>query len=269
MQKTYDFIEGRCPVFISMPHSGVDIPAEIEIRMTSSAKEKTDTDWYLEQLYDFAAARGYFLISPIYNRYLIDLNRSEEDTNLYPGQDTTSLCPTSQFDKQSVYLQGKEPDKSEIKKRIEQYWRPYHQKIDSVLHNLKVQFGGAVLFEAHSIKSEVPRFFEGKLADFNFGNNDNRSCSPDLMQSIDEWIPQGYSKVINGRFKGGYITRAYGNPTNNIHSIQLELSQATYMNEEQLSYNSDKAQVVQKQLIEMFKIIDKFASVKLLKNNRR
>lgn len=256
--EVFKFVEGTRPILISMPHNGIQIPQNLLPSMTESAKTMVDTDWYLDQLYHFAADNGCYLINPKYSRYVIDLNRPQDDKNLYPGQDTTELCPTTQFDKQPIYLFGKEPTEHDISERVEKYWQPYHQKLSSTLAQIKKKFGTALLFEAHSIKSEVPRFFEGILPDFNFGDYNHNSCAKKLIDSITEWCPQGYSKVVNGRFKGGYITRAYGVPEQNVHAVQLELSQATYMDEEKLDYDYEKAERVQPSLEEMFEIFYQF-----------
>jgi len=243
-----------------MPHNGVEIPTQIQQTMTDSALKLTDTDWFLDRLYQFTKELGCYVIEPYNSRYLIDLNRPQDNANLYPGQDTTELCPTSQFDLNPIYLKGKEPSEVEINQRVQNYWIPYHNRIRSTLENIKNEFGIALLFEAHSIKSHVPRFFNGRLPDFNFGNLDGRTCSAKLTRKLEEWQPEGYSKVINGRFKGGYITRAYASPDRSIHAIQLELSQATYMDEQSLSYDPKNALKVQKSLQQMFDIFQQFVS---------
>lgn len=253
---TFKFTQGTIPILVSMPHNGIQIPADIASKMTSSALKVVDTDWYLDRLYQFAQEQGCYMISPIYNRYVIDLNRSNENVNLYPGQDTTELCPTSQFNKQPIYLNGKEPSETEIEDRIEKYWKPYHQQLQLTLKQMKERFGVALLFEAHSIKSVVPRFFEGQLADFNFGNNDGKSCSDEFIQALVNWNMADYSKVINGRFKGGFITREYSDPKSNIHTLQLELSQATYLDEVSLNYHEEKAELVQVKLRELIKLFN-------------
>lgn len=254
----YDYIEGTRPILISMPHNGISIAKTMLPRMTESAKMLVDTDWYLDQLYGFAKEQGCYMICPKYSRYVIDLNRPRNDESLYPGQDTTELCPTTQFDKQPIYLDGDVPDKNEIVQRVNDFWVPYHSRLRDTLDELKQMFGGALLFEAHSIKSEVPRFFEGQLPDFNFGNFNNTTCSQELTNLVDNWKPRGYSKVLNGRFKGGYITRAYGAPEDNIHSIQLELSQATYMDEKYLRLDSGKSDSVRPELEQMLEIFCQF-----------
>ncbi len=254
----FEFVEGDRPILISMPHNGIQIPQNLLPLMTESAKVMVDTDWYLDQLYQFAVNDGCYLINPKYSRYVIDLNRPQDDQNLYPGQDTTELCPTTQFDKQPIYQFGKEPSDLDIGERVEKFWQPYHKKLQTTLAQMKKKFGAALLFEAHSIKSVVPRFFDGKLPDFNFGDYNHNSCSKKLIDQIAGWYPQGYSKVVNGRFKGGYITRAYGLPKEKIHAIQLELSQATYMDEEKLTYDPSKAEQVHPKLKEMFEFFYQF-----------
>jgi N-formylglutamate deformylase len=260
--KIFQYSEGTRPILVSMPHNGTQIPQVIEQRMTDSAKRLVDTDWYLDQLYQFAHEQGCYLISPQFHRYVIDLNRPHDDANLYPGQDTTGLCPTTQFDRQPIYLPDEIPEQVEIEQRVAQYWLPYHQQIRSTLAEIKQQFGAALLFEAHSIKSIVPRFFDGKLPDFNFGNFNNTTCDDQLTELLEKWQPNGYSKVINGRFKGGFITREYGNPKKEIHSIQLELSQATYMNETTLALDAKMCERVTPSLQQMFDIFFQFIESK-------
>ena len=256
----FEFIEGNRPILISMPHNGVQIPKDLIPLMTRSAKAMVDTDWFLDQLYRFAVENGCYLINPKFSRYVIDLNRPQDDQNLYPGQDTTELCPTTQFDQQPIYQPGKVPTDLDISNRVSKYWKPYHAKLQMALDEIKSKFGAVLLFEAHSIKSVVPRFFEGKLPDFNFGDYNHQSCDIRLINKIEEWQPQAYTKVVNGRFKGGYITRAYGQPEKNIHAIQLELSQATYLNEDKLSFDPKKAKRVESKLKEMFEIFYQFIS---------
>lgn len=246
-----------------MPHNGEKIPAEIAENMTASALDVVDTDWYMDKIYHFTKIMGCSVINPYYSRYVIDLNRPENDEPLYPGADTTELCPTTQFDSQSVYLPGKAPSSDDIELRIRNYWQPYHQQLEKSLKQIKAQFGYVLLFEAHSIKSVVPRFFAGKLADFNFGNYNQKTCSNELTQLIKSWDPKEYSKVVNGRFKGGHITRYYADPENQIETLQLELSQATYMNEELLEYNENKANKVIIVIQDLFENIRKYSLLKM------
>lgn len=236
MTTPFHFTAGNMPLLISMPHVGTTIPHAIATKMTDAALLRADTDWNLPLLYNMAEELGASVIRADYSRYVIDLNRPKEDSNLYPGQDTTGLCPIDTFAKQPLYQEGYTPDEEEIAQRISSYWQPYHDQLQAELNRLRTQHGIAVLWDAHSIASEVPRFFPGKLPDLNFGTNDEQSCSPVLQEELKRVMEnlgntRSFSYVINGRFKGGYITRHYGQPPNNIHSIQLEMSQCVYMNE--------------------------------------
>jgi len=261
MSSSYTLIKGSVPLLISMPHNGQDIPPVIADNMTEQAKLVPDTDWYKDKLYDFAIEMGAYILMPKYNRYVIDLNRDPQGVDLYPGANSTELCPTTAFDQSALYLPDKKPDQDEINSRIALYWQPYHQAIKSTLADIKAQFGGGVLLEAHSILSHVPRFFDGQLPDFNFGTANGESCSPALLAAVDSVDFSPYSTIANGRFKGGYITRAYGNPENNIHALQLELSQRTYMNEPSNEYNETLAAEVKPKLKALVECLITFAKV--------
>ncbi|QBY04279.1 N-formylglutamate deformylase [Thalassotalea sp. HSM 43] len=258
-QASYTLIEGSLPLLISMPHNGTEIPEDIKAVMTDVAGKVEDTDWYLDRLYDFAKAMGAYILMPKYNRYVIDLNRDPSGVSLYPGADTTELCPTSSFKSESLYLAGKKPDQQEIDRRVDLYWQPYHQAISDTLAQIKQRFGKAVMLEAHSIASVVPRFFDGQLPDFNFGNNSGESCAAEMLHAIEQLDFAPYSQVSNGRFKGGYITRAYAKPDANIHTLQLELSQRTYLDEDTLDYDQQKADAVKPKLHNLVKQLIEFA----------
>lgn len=246
----FHFHQGTVPMLISMPHVGTSIPAEISAQLMPVAQDKADTDWHLPLLYNMAQALGASVIHAEYSRYVIDLNRSSDDSQLYPGQDTTGLCPVDTFAKQALYPEGKAPDAAEVQRRIARYWQPYHQQLQTELARLKALHGRVILWDAHSIASQVPRFFQGKLPDLNFGTADQRSCAASLQQALAVTL-QGpaempYSHVFNGRFKGGYITRQYGQPAQHIHAVQLEMSQCIYMNEAApYAYRPDLAAQVQ------------------------
>lgn len=227
------------PILLSMPHVGTKIPQIIAGNMTSAALKMPDTDWHLPLLYDMAEAYDVSVLSAIYMRYVIDLNRPPDDISLYPGQDTTGICPIDTFDKQPIYLNGKIPNEAEIRIRIKLYWKQYHLKLKSELHRIHSIHGVALLWDAHSIASYVPRFFSGKLPDLNFGTADLQSCNVSLQEALIEVMQNSehakkYSYVFNGRFKGGYITRSYGVPAINIHAVQLEMNQCIYMHENPL-----------------------------------
>jgi len=259
MESSYQLTIGKLGLLISMPHNGQTIPKAIQQTMTNCANDVSDTDWQMDTLYDFALAMGASIISPNYSRYVIDLNRNPDGEALYAGADNTELCPTTTFAHQPLYLTDQQPSAKEVAARVEQYWQPYHHAIAKTLALLTQQYSKVVLLDAHSIKSQVPRFFSGSLPDFNFGSADGSSCDPALMARIQQLDLTPYSSVINGRFKGGYITRAYGDPDNNIHAIQLELSQRTYMDEEQACYNEDKAQQVKQKLHHMVQCLIDFS----------
>lgn len=250
MQPIYIFDERSIPLLVSMPHSGIFIPNDIQRQMTAIANEKIDTDWHLPLLYNMLKELGASKIQAQYSRYVIDLNRSSNDENLYPGQDTTGLCPVDTFEKQALYI-NQVPSKEEVQRRVDVYWKPYHQKIQEELDRLVSLHGIAILWDAHSIASQVPRFFEGKLTDLNFGTADQKSCSLELQNELQNSLSNSpnaaqFSWVFNGRFKGGYITRQYGEPEKNIHAVQLEMSQCLYMNEESpFLYREDLAEKIQ------------------------
>jgi N-formylglutamate deformylase len=229
-------------MLISIPHMGTRIPADIAKTMTPVALRTDDCDWHLDRLYAFARRMGASILSPSCARYVIDLNRPPDGANLYPGQDTTGLLPVDTFDKQPLYSEGHLPDEAEIARRRDLYWRPYHEALKSELAALQVTHGKVLLWEAHSIRSHVPRFFEGRLPDFNFGTSNAASAVAGLANELVSVVERfgGYSAIANGRFKGGYITREYGKPALGIHAVQLELSQITYM-QEQMPYAYDDA----------------------------
>lgn len=233
---------GHLPLLISMPHVGTFIPDPIAARMTDVARYVDDTDWHLERLYAFAARRGASIIAPTHARYVIDLNRPPDGANLYPGQDTTGLLPVDTFDKMPLYRPGCEPTDEEIARRRVRYWQPYHEALAQELAALKAVRGKVLLWEAHSIRSHVPRFFEGRLPDFNFGTAGGESAASGMAEALAACVSRhgGYTSVANGRFKGGYITRRYGSPREGIHAVQLELSQITYM-QEMRPYRYDEA----------------------------
>lgn len=249
----YSLFKGNSPLLISMPHIGQKIPADIACLMTEEAHQLKDTDWYVDNLYDFSIELGASCIKPENSRYVIDLNRGIDGVNLYPGANSTELCPLSTFNLSPIYRDNKPLTTEEVDRRITQYWLPYHHQIKQILAEIKAEYGFAILLDAHSILSEVPRFFEGQLPDFNWGTANGESCSEEILEVIKGVNYQPYSMVCNQRFKGGYITREYGDPKNNIHAIQLELSQKTYMNEDALTYNETLAEQVKpllKQMVE-------------------
>lgn len=228
----FHFRQGNVPLLISIPHLGTEIPAKVRAQMTDVAGLVADTDWHLDRLYDFATAMGASVLGARFSRYVIDLNRPSTGESLYPGQTTTGLCPTETFRGEPLYLQAGAPDSPEIAHRLNAYWRPYHAKLRLELDRLKAEFGQVLLWEAHSIASVLPRLFEGKLPDLNLGTNGGGSCDARVLDAITSTLSdERFTWVANGRFKGGYITRAYGQPDQGVHAVQLEMCQSTYMNE--------------------------------------
>jgi N-formylglutamate deformylase len=250
----FRFKAGSIPLLVSIPHVGTDIPDDIAAHLAPCALARADTDWHLAELYDFAADMGASTLAARWSRYVIDLNRPPEDTNLYPGLDTTGLCPVDTFGRAPLYRDGMTPDAAEVARRLESYWRPYHRQLRAELERLLALHGRVVLWDAHSIASRVPRFFEGRLPDLNFGTAGGKSCSLQLegeMIRVAE-AQDRFSFVFNGRFKGGHITRHYGNPAGGVHAIQLEMCQCLYMDEAPpFDYRPDVAAKVQPLLREL------------------
>ncbi|MDB5928736.1 MAG: N-formylglutamate amidohydrolase [Polaromonas sp.] len=232
-EPAFRFRQGTQPLLISMPHVGTHVPPALAARFTPQARDVPDTDWHLERLYGFAEALGASVLAATHSRYVIDLNRPPDDQNLYPGQDTTGLCPVDTFDKAPIYAAGDLPDEKEISARRDAIWLPYHRQLQAELDRLKAAHGTVVLWDAHSIRSVLPRFFDGTLPDLNFGTANGASCDPALAQALLQIgeAANGYRAVLNGRFKGGHITRQYGRPADGVHAVQLEMTQCSYMRE--------------------------------------
>ncbi len=248
MSDVFNLHRGNAPLLVSLPHDGSQIPDELAARMTPSARRAPDTDWHVARLYDFARRLGASILVPHWSRYVIDLNRGEDDTSLYPGQNTTGLCPVVQFSGDPVYLPGKQPDAVEVSARVERYWRPYHEALRVELDRLHAVHGRVVLWEGHSIKGcGLPFLFEGRLADLNLGTADGASCSAPLQARLEAVLAgqSNYDWLANGRFKGGQITRHYGEPDNGIDAVQLETSQRCYMDEATFEYDGGKASGLQ------------------------
>jgi N-formylglutamate deformylase len=244
----YQFKAGSAPLLVSMPHVGTDIPDDIAARLTPAGLQRADTDWHLRDLYAHLEELGVSVLSARWSRYVIDLNRPPEDTNLYPGMNTTGLCPNDTFHSEPLYRPGQEATEGEVAARLERYWRPYHRKLGAELERLRALHGRVVLWDAHSIASVCPRFFEGKLPDLNFGTADGASCDPALQAAVTgvAHAQDRFTVAVNGRFKGGYITRHYGQPAQGAHAIQLEMCQSLYMNEDSpFDYRPEHAARVQ------------------------
>ncbi len=235
-------------MLVSIPHLGREIPSEISASMSAVAANNDDCDWHLDRLYAFVKELGASVITPTCSRYVIDLNRPPDGQNLYPGQKTTGLVPVDTFDEKPLYPDGRAPSQEEIARRREKYWKPYHEALMQELARPREVHGGALFWDAHSIRSRVPRLFNGVLPDFNWGTGGGSSAAPGLAENLARIVhPDGrYSAVANGRFTGGYITRQYGRPEQNVHAVRLELSQRNYMEEQMpYRYDDDRAEMIQ------------------------
>ena len=248
--ETFTLHRGTAPLLVSVPHDGTEVPAAIAARLTPEARRVPDTDWHVARLYDFARELGASLLVPRYSRYVIDLNRGEDDVSLYPGQNTTGLCPVVRFSGDPVYLEGQAPSEDEVRARVQTYWHPYHAALRDELARLHAVHGRVVLWEAHSIRGEVPFLFEGRLPDLNLGTAGGTSCSPARQARLEAVLAaqQRYDFVANGRFKGGHITRHYGEPARGIDAVQLEISQRTYMDEDSFAWDQARAGALQRLL---------------------
>ena len=242
----YTLHRGTRPLLISMPHVGTQIPPQQRARYTERALQVEDTDWFLDRLYAFAQAMGASLLVPVHSRYLIDLNRASDDRPMYPGQNNTELCPTRHFTGEPLYREGHAPDAAEVQRRVFAYWQPYHAALQDELARLKAAHGHAVLFDAHSIKSELPWLFEGTLPHMNIGTAGGHSCAPALRAEVEAVFAaqREYTHVMDSRFKGGHITREYGRPAEGVHAVQLEMCWRAYMDETRATWNDSDAAAV-------------------------
>lgn len=238
MSDVYDFTAGDSPLLVSVPHDGRLIPEEQQARMTPAGLAIPDTDWHVAELYDFARELGASMLVARYSRYVVDLNRPPDDRSLYEGQVATGLCPQYTFAAEPLYRDDAPVAQAEVAARIEGHWRPYHERLAQALDELRARHGYALLWDAHSIPSRVPRLFDGELPVLNLGNFDDRSCNPQIARELYGIAAASpYESVLNGRFKGGYITRHYGDPATGVQAVQLELAQRAYMDEATLEFD--------------------------------
>ncbi len=251
MSEVFAFHEGTSPLLVSVPHDGRGVPEEILARMTPEGRALPDTDWHVAELYAFARELGASMLVANYSRYVIDLNRPVSDEALYPGQVATGLCPTRTFAGDPIYTDGG-PDAAELEARTARYWRPYHERLASALEALNQRYGYALLWDAHSIGSRVPRLFDGELPELNLGTYGGASCGAEIERAIvDVADTSPFDYVVNGRFQGGFITRHYGRPLENVHAVQLEISQRVYMDELTAAYDAQKASLLRDTLLRM------------------
>ena len=256
MSDVFSFHQGDLPLLISVPHDGRNLPQEQRGRMTDAGLELPDTDWHVAELYSFVRELGASMLIANYSRYVVDLNRPADDAAMYEGQVATGLCPQYTFAGEPWYERDAAVTPGDAGRRVDRYWRPYHDKLRATLAEMRGSHGYALLWDAHSIASRVPRLFDGELPVLNLGTYDGQSCDPVISQELLEIAEASpYASVLNGRFKGGYITRHYGDPAANVQAVQLELAQRAYMNEKDRSFDDALASTLRQtlqQLLEAF-----------------
>ena len=230
--KPVDVKQGDGPIILGQPHGGTFVPDIILATFNDNGRKLADTDWHITRLYD-GLCEGATIVSANFHRYVIDANRDPAGLSLYPGQNTTGLCPLTDFDGEAIYQPGMEPDEAGITNRMETWYRPYHQALDAEIARVKANHGYSIVFDCHSIRSRIPFLFDGDLPDFNIGTNGGETCALSIERTAQEICSRanGFTHVLNGRFKGGWTTRHYGRPQNNVHAIQMEIAQRQYMDE--------------------------------------
>lgn len=233
--------EGDSPVILGLPHTGTWLPDDVHDRLNEVGRALTDTDWFIERLYD-GLLESATTVRATFHRYAIDANRSPADESLYPGQNTTGLCPVSDFDGQAIYREGEEPEDAEIVDRLERFHAPYHAALTAQIVRVKARHGVAVLYDCHSIRSRIPYLFNGELPILNIGTNGGATCAPVIELAVTELAGSSpHSSVLNGRFKGGWTTRHYGAPASGVHAIQMEIAQRAYLGDEAAPWRYDDA----------------------------
>lgn len=222
---------GAAPLIVSLPHTGTELMG-LEEDFVSPWLARRDTDWWIDTLYDFAGGLGATVVHTAVSRSVIDVNRDPSGASLYPGQTTTALCPLETFDGDPLYRPGREPDAAEIERRKDVYFRPFHRALEAEIARLREKHPVVVLYDCHAIRSVLPLLFEGRLPVFNLGTNGGASCAPELARDVAALMAaSGRSHVVDGRFRGGWITRRYGDPANGVHALQMELSNRGYLRE--------------------------------------
>ncbi|MDB5093335.1 MAG: N-formylglutamate amidohydrolase [Candidatus Eremiobacteraeota bacterium] len=230
MSEDYDVRPGRGALLISAPHVGTQLPADLAPRLTEAGRSLVDTDWYADRLYPFARELDATVLRARWSRYAVDLNRDPSGASLYPGATTTGFVPTETFEGDPLYAPGDEPGEDEAAGRRARYFDPYHAELAAQIARIRAEHGGVLLIDAHSIWGTLPRLFEGELPVVNLGTNSGRSCDPALVESARAAVASSpYSVVIDGRFKGGYITRHYGDPASGVQALQIEINQQAYL----------------------------------------
>jgi formiminoglutamase len=231
---------GAAPLIVSFPHTGTEIPADIETKLVSPWLARKDADHWVDVLYDFAHSLGATTIRTALSRTVVDVNRNPSGASLYPGQTTTGLCPVETFAGEPLYKPRCEPDPAEIARRRAAYFDPFHAALLTEIERLRADHRAVVVYDAHSILSRTPRLFEGELPQFNIGTDNGATCDPALTAALESICDRsGMSRVTNGRFRGGWITRHYGKPRNGVHAIQMELAMRGYLEEPSAPLTAD------------------------------
>ncbi len=258
--KPAHIIRGDSPVILAMPHTGTYVPEDIYAALNANGRKLTDTDWHVDRLYR-GLLSGTTIVRANFHRYVIDANRDPSGVSLYPGQNTTGLCPLTDFDNQEIYKKNCAPDEDEIERRRLYFHAPYHRAIADEITRLRKWYKNVVLYDCHSIRSKVPYLFDGALPDFNIGTNEGVTCDMKLEKRVSDICThaKGFTSVTNGRFKGGWTTRHYGNPESGVHAIQMELAQRTYLDEKPpWMYQLDNARVIRRVLRKILHSVEGF-----------
>lgn len=234
--------QGTSPLILGLPHTGTDVPPAIWERLNDNGKLLADTDWHIHRLYD-GLVEGATTVRATFHRYVIDANRDPAGSSLYPGQNTTGLVPETDFDGLPIWKDGQAPTDADIAGRVEAFHAPYHQALAAEIERVQAIHGYAVLYDCHSIRSQIPFLFEGTLPDFNIGTDMGKTCDPAIEKVVVDTVAEavGYTSILNGRFKGGWTTRHYGRPQEGIHAVQMELAQSTHLATETLPFAYDDA----------------------------
>jgi N-formylglutamate deformylase len=242
--KPVDVMQDNGPVILGLPHTGTYVPADVWANLNRRGQELSDTDWHIEKLYADLLP-GVTTVRATFHRYVIDANRDPSGASLYPGQNTTGLVPLTDFDSHSIW--GHPPDEREIEHRRLAFHAPYHAALKAEMQRVRAKHGIAILYDCHSIRSLIPFLFEGVLPDFNIGTNNGSTCATEVETAVNDICAKapGYSSVLNGRFKGGWTTRHYGQPEKNWHAIQMELAQSTYLSAEHAPWTCDENKFAQ------------------------
>jgi N-formylglutamate deformylase len=253
--------EGSGPIILGMPHVGTNIPDSIKLRLNETGRAIADTDWWIDKLYD-GLLNEASVVKATFSRYVIDANRAPSGESLYPGQNTTGVCPATTFDDVPIYVGGQEPDDDEVTERAATFHAPYHAALAEQIERVKAKHGIAILYDCHSIRSHISYLFDGQLPVFNIGSNEGCTCASVIEQAVVAVCASAapFDYALNERFKGGWTTRRYGQPKNNVHAIQMELGQRAYMDEQPpWAYREDRAATIRSHLRDILTRLERIA----------